>query len=199
MHKVNLFKKFKKDVFRDDLKYGDSFTRGQIADWLNGEGYADQSIMNMLFPSNKKGLIKPLLDRGAISKDGLKKWIYNGDDALEIAASLSKVHFKNRKKAVKLYKGSPCELDGWETEIGLGDPGVMPEWGFSYIASDNGKYINAKVFCVGECEHKANYQVSVNRETWRIVPSESAALLKEHRPNLLENLLSDLQDINRAL
>ena len=193
MQKVELFKKFNNDFFDGELKAGDLFTRDQLADFLDQQGYAEQTVLNMLYPSNKKGLIKNLLDRGAISKDGFKKWIYNGDEALETAANLSKVHFKNRKKAVKMYQGSPCLLDGCITAANLGEPSWDNKWSLSYRV--DGARFGVKVFCDGVVEHKANYWVMVNKQSWNISGND-AGLLKVNHPVLVDNLIEDLKDIS---
>lgn len=193
MQKVELFKKFNNDFFDGELKAGDIILRDQLADFLNGEGYSERTVLNMLYPSRKDGFINSLIQRGVLVKQGFKKWIYQGEQKLDEAVGLSKVHFKNRKKTIKSYQGSPCLLAGWITEANLSEPDSEKKWSFSY--RDDGTRFSVKVFCEDRVEHKANYWVMVHKETWNISGTD-AGLLKSNHPVLADNLISDLKDIS---
>lgn len=164
--------------------------RDDFAEWMKSQGYAERTINNHASPSREGGIINRLLADGLIEHGGVKRWIVPSVQKLNASKPTA-----GKKTAVKLFAGNPPEDEGWITSTRLDDddePGL--EWRL-YRKEYAPKCNNLKVVAIGKrVPHKANYWML--SKNGKLLMTKNATLLKQHRPNIFDNLCEDLQDID---
>lgn len=164
--------------------------RCDFVTWMSEQGYADRTIRNHATPSREGGIINQLMADGLITVGGLKRWI------VPSVQELNTERLAKEKKAsvVKLFSGNTPEGNGWITSTRLDDEneeGV--EWRLfrkEYAEGCN----NLKVVALGKrVPHKANYWMTAKHG--KVIMNKNSMLLKQHRPDIFDNLCEDLQDL----
>jgi hypothetical protein len=159
--------------------------RADLVEWMRGLGYAERTIANHTYPSNKGGIIHRLLADGLIEDGGVKRWV---------VPSVSKLaeprQNPQKKDRVRYFVGNPPEGGEWILSTRLDDGGeddvVWNLYRWEYAPGRN----NLKVVAMGRVPHKANYWIPA--KGGKLVACKDAALLKTHRPDIYANLCEDV-------
>ena len=186
-----------RDFYRMCLSFGalpDStdfvVRRCDFVTWMAKQGYADRTIRNHAAPSRQGGIINQLMADELITDGGVKRWL-----VLSVQKMNADKPAKPKKaSAVKLFTGNPPEGNEWITSTRLDDENEEGlEWRLyrkEYAEGCN----NLKVVALGKrVPHKANYWMTAKHG--KLVMNKNAMLLKQHRPDIFENLCEDLQEL----
>lgn len=163
--------------------------RDDFVEWMKSKGYADRTINNHAAPSRPGGIINQLLADGLLVDGGVKRWCIPYVQKLNAQKPT-----KTKTTTIKLFAGNPPDGEGWITSTRLDDedePGL--EWRLfrkEYAPNCN----NLKVVAIGQrVPHKANYWLSSKNA--KLLMTKNAILLKQHRPDIFDNLCEDLEDL----
>lgn len=164
--------------------------RDDFVEQMKAQGYAERTINNHAAPSRAGGIINQLLSDGLIVEGGVKRW------CIPFVQKLNEKKAKKTKTGiVKLFAGNPPEAEGWITSTRLDDddePGL--EWRL-YRKEYAPKCNNLKVVAIGKrVPHKANYWLQ--SKNGKLLMNKNATLLKQHRPDIFNNLCEDLEDLD---
>ena len=162
------------------IENGTRFNRSDIHRTLIKIGYAERTATNACTPS-RRGLIGILLEVGAIEKHG--PYGYQIIDKSKIK--------KPDTKRVKHYFGEAKE--GWDYRGIMSDSDKHPdvEWLLCGEEYDDDKF-NLKLYANGRVPHKANYWMQWTGKTLR---GRDALTLKEHHPDIFDNVLDDMKGL----
>jgi hypothetical protein len=164
--------------------------RDDFAEWMKEQGYAERTINNHAAPSREGGIINLLMEDGLLEDGGVKRWIVPSVQKLNAPKPRT-----NKKTTVKMFAGNPPEAEGWITSTRLDDddePGL--EWRL-YRKEYAPKCNNLKVVAIGKrVPHKANYWLQ--SKNGKVLMNKNATLLKQHRPDIFDNLCEDLEDLD---
>lgn len=164
--------------------------RDDFVAWMLAQGYAERTINNHAAPSRSGGIINQLITDGLIEEGGVKRWL------IPCVAKLnSECNKKARREIVRLFAGSPPTGEGWVTSARLDDESDQgQEWRLyrrEYAPGCN----NLKVAAIkNRVQHKANYWLS--SKDGKLAMTKNAVLLKQHRPNIFENLCESIKELN---
>jgi hypothetical protein len=165
--------------------------RDDFVEWMKAQGYAERTINNHAAPSRQGGIINQLMADGLIVDGGVKRWCIPCVQKL----NTQKPTKTKKSTVVKLFAGNPPDADGWITSTRLDDddePGL--EWRL-YRKEYAPKCNNLKVVAIGKrVPHKANYWMQ--SKNGKVLMTKNAMLLKQHRPDIFNNLCEDLEDLD---
>lgn len=168
-----------------DVSSGAVFKRSDVFNYLVGVGYAERTAINILTPSRKGSMIHALLESGAIIKHGpLAYMIVDGE----------KVSRRDRKNTAASriihYQGSPRE--GYRPLGLMSDPDVYDvEWHLCGLEYESGW--NLKLYANGRVPRKANFWLQYR--DGKLFGSD-AVLLKQHYPDIYENIITDMKEVS---
>lgn len=172
-------------MVNEPISTGVRFNRKDAIAALVAKGFAERTASNHLTPSRSNGTIGILLRMGAIEKDG--PFFYKITNPAAILAN------DNRAKVrrVRMFAGEKKE--GWAAYGLISDPEKHSvEWllcGEEYES----KCYNLKLYADGLVPNKANYWLKCKQG--RIIMNRDATILKEHHPDLFENLKNDMAEM----
>lgn len=168
------------------IETGAKFSRGQVVEYLMAQGYAERTARNAVTPSHKGGMINGLLADGVIEPFGPRG--YRIVDGLAVKP-------KQRKNAgrVMRYEGKPKE--GWQSLGLMSDEGAY-EADLRLCGERFGKGCwNLKLYADSSMAHKANWWLQYKNGQLR---GADAATLKAAMPDVYQNILDDMKDIEEA-
>lgn len=163
------------------IEVGTVFKRADVYQYLVKTGYADRTARNALTPSHDGGMVNVLLKNGAIKKHGPLGYVVVDQ------AVISKPVKKARSV---MYEG--CPKPGWK-ELGvMSDEGVHEvDWMLCGQNYAKGAW-NLKLYAAGRVPNKANFWIGYrDGRIW----GRDATTLKEHHPDLYENIANDMAEI----
>ncbi len=172
-------------MINEPVSTGIRFHRKDAIAALIAKGFAERTAINHLTPSRANGAIGLLMKMGAVEKDG--PFFYTITNPAAIIAGESAV----KVRRMRMFAGE--KKDEWK-DLGLiSDPEKHEiEWllcGEKYEP----KCYNLKLYADGLVPNKANYWLKCKQG--KIIMNRDATILKEHHPDLFENLKNDIAEM----
>ena len=172
-------------MINEPISTGIRFHRKDAIASLMANGFAERTAINHLTPSRANGAIGLLMRMGAVEKDG--PFFYKIINPAAIIASDNKA----KARRVRLFAGE--KKAEWNSYGLVSDPEKHEiEWllcGEKYEP----KCYNLKLYADGLVPNKANYWLKC--KNGRIIMNRDATILKEHHPDLFENLKNDMAEM----
>lgn len=172
-------------MINEPISNGVRFHRKDAIAALIAKGFAERTAINHLTPSRSNGAIGLLMKMGAVEKDG--PFFYKITNPAAIIAGDNTA----KPRSIRMFAGEKKEE--WN-DLGLiSDPEKHEiEWllcGEQYEP----KCYNLKLYADGLVPNKANYWLKCKEG--RIIINRDAAILKQHHPDLFENLKNDMAEM----
>lgn len=178
-------------MINEPMTIGVRFHRKDAIAALVAKGFAERTAINHLTPSRANGALGILMKMGAIEKDGPFFYKITNPAAIITGDAQAQARRKSNMRRVRMFAG---EKKAEWTSYGLvSDPEKHEvEWllcGEKYEP----KCYNLKLYADGLVPNKANYWLKC--KNGRIIMNRDATILKEHHPDLFENLKNDMAEM----